>query len=109
MTTSIELAAAEIRRVDGNHTLGAGALAEALADAGRLMPVTPAPDTCGTWVVNGLEVNAADKDGEVLIEWEDESDYAYYGTQTRTLRLSRDQVIAILAASNHSEQEQGSA
>ena len=38
MTNNIDLAAEVIRRVDGDHTLGAGALAEALAEAGRLAP-----------------------------------------------------------------------
>ena len=38
MTTNIDRAAETIRRVDGDHTLGAGALAEALADEGLLRP-----------------------------------------------------------------------
>ena len=37
-TNNIDRAAEVIRRVDGDHTLGAGALAEALADAGLLAP-----------------------------------------------------------------------
>lgn len=78
--------------------------ADALDAAGLLMPDTPGkPDAWGKWDVNGLEVNAADKDGEVRIEWEEESDYAYYGPQTRTLWLSRDQVTTILAAADYAE------
>lgn len=38
MTNNIDRAAEVIRRVDGDHTLGAGALAEALADEGLLRP-----------------------------------------------------------------------
>lgn len=106
--------AAEVLRDDKHYKVGphgeqflTSEAARSLADAGLLMPDMPGkPDACGKWDVNGLEVNAADKDGEVLIEWEEESDYAYYGTQARTLWLNRDQVIAILAAANHAEQEQ---
>ena len=79
------------------------AIAEALAEAGLIAPDLPEPDAWRNWDVNGLEVSAVDKDGEVLIEWEEKSDYAYYGTQTRSLWLNRDQVIAILAAANYAE------
>ena len=75
-----------------------------LRDAGLLAPDVPEIKHPGFWV-DGLEINTADKDGEVLIEWEDESDYAYYGTQTRNLWLNRDQVLAILAASDYAEKK----
>lgn len=78
----------------------------ALADAGLLMPDLPEPKWPGFWEVDGLEINIADKDGDVLIEWESDSDYAYYGTQTRTLWLNRDQVIAILAAAKLAEEQE---
>ena len=45
MTKDIDRIAEVIRRVDGDHTLGAGALAEALADAGLLTPELPEPYT----------------------------------------------------------------
>lgn len=89
-----------IDRVAGNEVY-----ATALEAAGLLMPDVPEIKNPGFWV-DGLEINTADKDGEVLIEWEDESDYAYYGTQTRNLWLNRDQVLAILAAAGYAEKEQ---
>lgn len=73
-------------------------------DVSRIVEL-PEPDAWGTWDVNGLEINSADKDGVVLIEWEEESDYAYYGTQTRTLCLNRQQVLAIIAATNFTEEQ----
>ena len=77
--------------------------AQALADAGLLMPDLPEPELPGLWEVGELLISLVDKDGDVLIEWDEESDYAYYGTQTRTLWLNRDQVLAILAAADHME------
>ena len=65
-----------------------------------IMPDPPEPKWPGFWEVDGLEINVVDKDGEVLIEWEDDSDYAPYGTQTRTRWLNRQQVLAIVAAAN---------
>ena len=82
-----------------------GILVQAIHAAGLLAPDVPEIKHPGFWV-DGLEINTVDKDGEVLIEWEDESDYAYYGTQTRNLWLNRDQVLAILAASDYVEKEQ---
>ena len=41
MTSNIDRLAEVIRRVDGDHTLGAGALAEALDDAGCRMSDVP--------------------------------------------------------------------
>ena len=75
---------------------------QALADAGLLMPDLPEPELPGLWEVDGLLINLVDKDGDVCIEWEADSDYIY-GTQTRTLWLNRDQVLAILAAAEHME------
>lgn len=83
-----------------------GVLVQAIHAAGLLMPDVPETKHPGFWEVDGLEINTVDKDGEVLIEWEDESDYAYYGTQTRNLWLNRDQVLAILAAADYAEKEQ---
>lgn len=73
-------------------------LVETLADDDLLISDLPERELSGFWEVGGLEINPANKDGEVLIEWEDESDYSYYGTQTRTLWLNRQQVLAIVAA-----------
>ena len=87
-----------------DHGSDLSGLMQALDDAGLLMPDVPEIKHPGFWV-DGLEINTVDKDGEVLIEWEDESDYAYYGTQTRNLWLNRDQVLAILAAANYAEKE----
>ena len=87
-------------------TIRARAAAHALEEAGLLMPDLPEPKLPGLWQVDGLEINLVDKDGEVLIEYESDSDYIY-GMQTRSLWLNRDQVIAILAAANYAEKEQG--
>lgn len=77
-------------------------VAQALTDAGLLMPDLPEPELPGLWEVGELLINLVDKDGDVCIEREADSDYIY-GTQTRTLWLNRDQVLAILAAANHME------
>lgn len=107
MTTNIERAAEVIRRVDGNHTLGAGALAEALADAGRLMADLPEP------VITHLEDVGVD-----LPIWETEN-YAVgclpgYGITIETPshgnpttpEETRKVAYALLAAANYVEQEQ---
>lgn len=80
-------------------------LAQALADAGLITPDLPEPELPGLWEVDGLEINLVDKDGDVCIEWEADSDYIY-GKQTRTLWLNRDQVLAILAAAEHMEKNE---
>lgn len=79
-------------------------IAALLADAGLLMPYLPEPELPGLWEVGELAINLVDKDGDVEIEWEDESDY-FYGKQTRSLWLSRDQVLAILAAAKLAEEQ----
>ena len=81
----------------------ATAAAKALNDAGLLMPDPPETNHPGFWEVDGMEINLVDKDGDVRIEWDEASDYGYYETQTRTLWLNRDQVLAILAAANYAE------
>lgn len=54
MTDIIAAVSQEIRRVDGNHTMGAGALAEALHAAGLLAPDLPKPDWDGyLWPAHG--------------------------------------------------------
>lgn len=82
-------------------------IATMLADAGLLMPDLPEPTLPGLWNASGLqtlEVSEVDKDGDVEIEWEEDSDYIY-GKQTRSLWLSRDQVLAILAAAKLAEEQ----
>ncbi|MDD2326108.1 MAG: hypothetical protein PHW63_08950 [Alphaproteobacteria bacterium] len=81
-----------------------GAYTQAIADAGLLMPDMPEPKRPGFWEVEGLEINSVDKDGEVLIEYESDSEYIY-GMQTRSLWLNHNQVIAILAAYIQTHQE----
>lgn len=87
------------------HPAQARAIVHAFKDAGLLMPDLPEPELPGLWEVGELLINLVDKDGEVLIEWEADSDYIY-GTQTRNLWLNRDQVLAILAAAEHMEKNQ---
>ena len=84
------------------HPVQARAIVHSLNDAGLLMPDLPEPELPGLWEVGELLINLVDKDGDVCIEWEADSDYIY-GTQTRTLWLNRDQVLAILAAADHME------
>src|SRR5699024_3921487 len=81
-----------------DHLADNEAYVAALEAAGLLAPDLPAPGLPGLWEVGELVINAVDKDGDVLIEWDEESDYSYYGTQTRNLWLNREQVLAILAA-----------
>ena len=88
-----------------DHLADNDAYVTALEAAGLLAPDLPEPKLPGLWQVDGLEINLVDKDGEVLIEYESDSDYIY-GMQTRSLWLNRDQVIAILAAANYAEKEQ---
>src|SRR5699024_3244742 len=90
-----------------DHLADNEAYVTALQAAGLLMPDLPEPGLPGLWEVGELVINAVDKDGDVLIEWGEESDYSYYGTQTRSLWLNRDQVLAILAAAGYAEKVQG--
>ena len=88
-----------------DHLADNEAYVAALEAAGLLAPDLPAPGLPGLWEVGELVINAVDKDGDVLIEWDEESDYSYYGTQTRNLWLNREQVLAILAAAPELAQE----
>ena len=89
-----------------DHLEASTAYVTALEAAGLLMPDLPEPDLPKLWEVGELLINMVDKDGDVLIEWEDESDYAYYGTQTRSLWLNHNQVLGILAAADYAEKGQ---
>ena len=72
--------------------------AQALADAGLLMPDLPAPDNSyPEWLVGGVSISPGPDAGEVAIEWEDREDTGR-GTVTRSLYLAPDQVCALLAA-----------
>lgn len=111
MTTNIEHAAEVIKEAfdtamsSDTRSTWAYQIAQALDNAGRLMPNSPEPKWPGFWEVDGLEINSVDKDGEVLIEYASDPEYIY-GMQTKSLWLNRDQVVSILAAFNHAEQEQ---
>lgn len=115
MTTNTERVAAEIRRVDGNHTLGAGALAEALADAGLIMPDLPAPAYEGstTWCVPGEHEWQTDTyKGEVMLEVDvEEAGNFCPSTVTKTWFMQRDEAralaMALLAAADYAERGQG--
>lgn len=85
------LAAIE-RDYDGDLTGGA----EALADAGLLMPDLPEPDNgYPEWLVGGVSISPVLNTGEVDIEWED-----------RMLRLAPGQALAFLAAYAYAERNQ---
>lgn len=88
-----------------DHDSDLSGLVQALEEAGLLMPSLPEINRPGFWEVDGLEINLVDKDGEVCIEWEADSDYIY-GKQTRSLWLNRDQVLAILAAAKLAEEQE---
>lgn len=101
---NVDRAAEEIRRVDGNHTLGAGALAEALADAGLLMPDLPKPDLKGGW---RTEVIGAGK-GFFAVRTPGVVDFvSSAGVYSNTPETIRREALRMLAAANHAEQEQG--
>lgn len=99
MTTNIERTEETIRRwmpqaPDVWGECARQAVTE-LDNAGLLMPDLPEPECPGFWEVDGLEINLVDKDGEVNLDWRDGD---YYRGETRSLWLSRKQVLAILAA-----------
>lgn len=107
--------AAEVLRDNKHYNIGphgeqflTSEAARSLAEAGLLMPDLPEPTRPGLWNASGLqtiEVSEMDEDGDVEIEWQEDSDYIY-GMQTRTLWLSRDQVLAILAAAKLAEEQE---
>ena len=96
MTSNIDRAAEVIRQVDGDHTLGAGAIAEALADAGLLTPHLPEPtriqpDGSPEWAsashaTIGVDGNLVYSDGALLTPGE-----------------AREEAAMILAAADHAE------
>lgn len=68
-------------------------VAQALADAGLLMPDLPEPDNgYPEWLVGGVSISPGLNTGEVDIEWED-----------RMLRLAPGQALALLAAYAYAE------
>lgn len=79
-------------------------MAVALADAGWLMPELPNFGGASYLDVEDLVINTVNTSGNVLIEWESDSDY-FYGRQLRSLWLNRDQVLAIIAATNLTEEQ----
>ena len=99
MTNIIDRAAEVIRQVDGDHTLGAGALAEALADAGLLTPYLPEPTriqpdgspewTSASHATIGVDGNLVYSDGALLTPGE-----------------AREEAAMILAAAAHAERNQ---
>ena len=90
------------RDYDGDLTGGA----EALADAGLLMPDLPEPDnTYPEWIAGGVLISPGSDAGEVTIEWEDREDTGR-GTVGRILYLATDQMLAILAAASYTERNQ---
>lgn len=74
MSDNIDRLSEAIRRVDGDHTLGAGALAEALADAGCRMLDLPEPQTFPNgereWYTPDGWVNL-DTDGTITIVYDE--------------------------------------
>ncbi|WP_414122871.1 hypothetical protein [Corynebacterium nuruki] len=81
-------------------------LAQALADAGLLMPDLPEPDnTYPEWLAGGASISPVPDAGEVTIEWEDREDTGR-GTMARIKYLTTDQVLAILAAASYTERNQ---
>ena len=116
MTNNIDLAAEVIRRVDGDHTLGAGALAEALADAGLLTPDLPEPHTFPNgekeWYTLDGWVNL-DTDGTISIVYDErDEDDIIAGAEIDPgelvfTRISEAKVLvlAFLAAINQAEKD----
>lgn len=114
MTTNINRAAEVIRQVDGDHTLGAGALAEALADAGRLAPNLPEPHTFPNgekeWYTLDGWVNL-DTDGTITIVYDErDEDDIIAGVEINPGELvftkiseAKALVLAFLAAVDHAE------
>ena len=88
--------------LDGAYDLTA--VARALADAGLLTPDLPQPtwEHTDTWIVDDLDIEAIGD--SVNLEWSDEMD-DMRGTTTRSLKLDRRMVLAILAASNRTKEE----
>ena len=100
MTNNIDRIAEVIRRVDGDHTLGAGALAEALDDAGCRMlnlpePIINADDGNPEWHADDYTVEV-DR-GMVGLWIPDGTDWGQTPNQARTLAL------ALLAAAAHAK------
>ena len=72
------------------------------------MPDLPPPTSTygGVWEDGDLDISA-EEDGAVLIEYSDDYDGDIWGAQTsRTIILTRDQVLAILAASEWNPNDQ---
>ena len=114
MTNNIDRIAEVIRRVDGDHTLGAGALAEALAAAGRRAPNLPEPHTFPNgereWYTPDGWVNL-DTDGTITMvaDERDEDDIAA-GAEMEPGELAftriseaRNLALALLAAADYAE------
>ena len=81
-------------------------IAQALADAGLLMPDLPEPDNAyPEWSFENLSISPGIDPGEVAIEWEDREDTGR-GTVGRSRYLAPDQVLALLAAANYAERNQ---
>ena len=115
MTENIDRAAQVIRQVDGDHTLGAGALAEALADAGLLTPDLPEPHTFPNgekeWSTLDGCVNL-NTDGTITIVYDerDEDDIAAGveiepGELVFTKPVAHLLGLALIAAAYHAEKE----
>lgn len=102
MTNNIDRLAEVIRRVDGDHTLGAGALAEALADAGcRILnlpePIINADDGNPEW---HADEHTVDVDWAMVSLWT--PDGAHW---EQTPNQARNLGIALLAAADQAEKE----
>lgn len=104
MTTNIDLLAKAIRRVDGDHTLGAGALAEALDDAGCRMlnlpePIINADDGNPEWHADEYTVDVDQGRAWVNLWTPDGTHWKQTPNQARNL------IIALLAAADYAEKE----
>lgn len=90
----------------GRNVRLANMIARALDAAGHLMPDLPEPDyDSGGWKTDGLFATPASTDGSVILEWFDREDNGH-GTTERHLRLTPDQVQAIIAAHYHREDQE---
>lgn len=100
MTANIDRLAEVIRRVDGDHTLGAGALAEALDNAGCRMlnlpePIINADDDNPEWHADEYTV---DVDRGMVNLWTPD------GTHwEQTPNQAGNLALVLLAAKNHTE------
>lgn len=116
MSDNIDRLSEAIRRVDGDHTLGAGALAEALDDAGCRILNLPEPQTFPSgereWYSLVGWVNL-DTDGTITMAYDerDEDDLAA-GAEIEPgelvfTRISEARALAdaLYAAANHAEKE----